>query len=90
MVQGTEARPQEVIDEPGTVRDEQLLVETNSVTTVIKLMRADQVDEYRKVVHKWGGSFYFKNGATCSQEVYQREAVARDAIAGATPRGKMD
>jgi flagellar biosynthesis GTPase FlhF len=90
MVQATDARPHQEFNEPETVRDEQLLVETNSVTTVIKLTRADQVDEYRKVVHKWGGSFYFKNGATCSQEVYQREAVVRDAIAGATPRSKMD
>jgi flagellar biosynthesis GTPase FlhF len=90
MVQATDARPHQEFNEPETVRDEQLLVETNSVTTVIKLTRADQVDEYRKVVHKWGGSFYFKNGATCSQEVYQREAVVRDALAGATPRSKMD
>ncbi|MEZ4738212.1 MAG: hypothetical protein R2818_02390 [Flavobacteriales bacterium] len=85
-----ETRPNQEVDEPEVVREEQLLVEANSVTTVVRLTLAEKVDEYRRVVHKWGGNYYFKNGEACTQEVYQREARSTDAIAGAVARGKMD
>jgi hypothetical protein len=86
----SENRPIEENEEPVVVREEELVVETNSVTTVIRLAVEERVDEYRRVVHKWGGSYYFKNGEACTQEVYQREARTTDAIAGAVARGKMD
>jgi hypothetical protein len=71
------------------VRDEELIVEPSRVTTVVTLSTGDRKDEYRKVVHKWGGLYYFKNGNTCTQEVYDREA-RDEQLAGASPRSKMD
>ena len=69
------------------VRDEELTVEPNTLTTRITLTRAGVSTEYRRIVHKWGGVFYFKNGESCSKEVYEKEAMAghvEAAIAGAT------
>lgn len=77
------------IDGSDVVRDEELIVEPSRVTTVVTLSTGDRKDEYRKVVHKWGGLYYFKNGNTCTQEVYDREA-RDEQLAGASPRSKMD
>lgn len=58
------------------VRQEELIVEPNQVVTSIKLETDAQKNEYRKVVRKYGGTFYFKNGLPCSQLVYESEALA--------------
>lgn len=84
-----EQRPAEDLYTPEVVRSEELLVESNKVTVVVTVEVGDRKDEYRKTVHKWGGQYYFKNGATCSEEIYERETAAEE-LAGATPRGKLD
>ncbi|MEZ4806401.1 MAG: hypothetical protein R2815_02875 [Flavobacteriales bacterium] len=88
-VHGTEERPNEVRSEPVTVRNEELIVEPTKVMAVIQLETDGVLTEFRKVTHKWGGVYYFKNGATCTQEVFEREAQ-REELAGATPRSKLD
>ncbi|MEZ4755263.1 MAG: hypothetical protein R2817_00380 [Flavobacteriales bacterium] len=67
------------------VRDEELIVEPNKVTTVVKLDRGGVVTEFRKVYHKWGGTFYFKDGAPCTQLAYEQEARA-EQLAGTSTR----
>ena len=67
------------------VRNEELVVESNRVITVVKLERGGVVTEFRKVYHKWGGTFYFKNGAPCSQLSFDMEARS-EQIAGTTTR----
>lgn len=84
-----ERRPEEEVVEAQVEMDQQTLVEPSRVTTVVTVKVGDTVDEYRKVIHKWGGLFYFKNGETCTQEAYQRGTQA-EQLAGATPRSKMD
>lgn len=73
----------------GTDRKEELFVEPNKVTTVVQITAGDVVTEYRKVIHKWGSTFYFKNGEACTQLIYEKEAYG-ESLAGATPRGKFD
>ena len=84
-----ESRPEEEVAEAHVEMDQQTLVEPTRVTTVVTVKAGETVDEYRKVIHKWGGLFYFKNGETCTQEAYQRGTQA-EQLAGATPRSKMD
>lgn len=84
-----ERRPEEEVVEAQVEMEQQTLVEPSRVTTVVTVKKGDTVDEYRKVIHKWGGLFYFKNGETCTQEAYQRGTQA-EQLAGATPRSKMD
>jgi len=69
--------------------DQQTVVEPTRVITTVTVKVGEEVDEYRKVTHKWGGQFFFKNGDACTAEIYQRGTQA-DQLAGATPRGKMD
>lgn len=71
--------------EEEVVRNEDLIVEPNKVTTVVKLERGGVVTEYRKVYHKWGGTFYFKDGAPCTQLAYDQEARA-EQLAGTDTR----
>jgi hypothetical protein len=73
------------MDEEDVVRNEELIVEPNKVITVVKLDRGGLVTEYRKVYHKWGGIFYFKDGAPCSQLAYEQEARA-EQLAGTDTR----
>jgi hypothetical protein len=47
-------RPNVVPVEEEVVRHEELLVETNKVTTIIRLEKRGVVTEYRKITHKWG------------------------------------
>lgn len=88
-VEQNEERPAEIVEEPIVNRTEDLLVESGKVTTVVKLEAEGVITEYRRVYHKWGGTFFFKNGATCTQQVYEKEALAPQ-LAGASPRGKLD
>jgi flagellar biosynthesis GTPase FlhF len=71
------------------VRQEELIVEPNKVMTVVRLEQGEQLTEYKKVIHKWGATYYFKNGETCTQQIYDREAMG-DRLVDAAPRGKMD
>lgn len=77
------------VEEPEVLRKEELVVEPSRVTTVVTITTGARYDEYRKVTHKWGGLYYFKNGAACSKEVFDSEA-RDEQLAGATPRSKMD
>lgn len=86
-VEGSEVPP---VVEPVSmeaVRHEELFEEPNKVTMVVKLESDGATTEYRKVVYKWGGAYYFKNGYSCSRELYDREARG-EQLAGATPRSK--
>ncbi len=74
------------------VRNEELIIEANKVMTVIKLENGPSSAEYRKVIHKWGGTFYFKNGEACTQQIYEVEALSGrgqedDRMVG-MPRGR--
>lgn len=71
-----EARPKFEASERLVVRDEELIVEPSKVVTVIRLDDGSLTTEYRRVVYKWGGVFYFKNGDSCTQEIYELEALA--------------
>ncbi len=84
---GIEDKPVANGPEIWTDRNEELIVEPTKVMTVVQLTTGDVVTEYRKVIHKWGSTFYFKNGVACSQLVYEKEAMS-ESLAGATPRGK--
>ncbi len=44
------------------------------VIEIRRVTRGDQIDEYWKVKHRWGGEFYFKNNHESSQHVWQLEA----------------
>jgi len=82
-----EERVEESIEQPELLRNEELIVGSNRVTTVLKVTVGDHVDEYRKVVHKWGGQYCFKNGITCSQLQYDSAASGQNEdLAGATPQ----
>ncbi|MCB9170167.1 MAG: hypothetical protein H6594_07445 [Flavobacteriales bacterium] len=84
---GAEERPTVPVIVEEVVRDEELQVEPNSLTTRITLTQGGVATEYERIVHKWGGVFYFKNGASCTREIYEKEALAghvEPAIAGAT------
>ena len=73
---GEEARPELQVIVPEVVRQEELIVETNKVVTLIRLEQAGLITEFRRIAHKWGGVFYFKNGDSCTKEVYETEALA--------------
>jgi len=76
-------------DEQEIVREEELIIEPNKVMTVVRLAQGVQHTEYKKVIHKWGATYYFKNGETCTQQIYDREAMG-DRLVDALPRSKME
>ncbi len=53
-------------------RDEQLIVERNRVTTVVRITQDDHTLEYRRVAQRYGAVFYFKNGLNCDALTYER------------------
>jgi hypothetical protein len=69
---------------PVVVRNEELVVEPTRVMTIIRLESAGVTTEYRKVTHKWGTTFYFRNGEPCTQLIFDSEARS-EQLAGATP-----
>lgn len=71
-----EARPKFEPTPSQVQRREELIVEPNQVVTVIRLDNGTAQNEYRKVVRKYSGIFYFKDGQSCTQLVYEREALA--------------
>ena len=74
-VVGQEVRPEEAAYEPETFRHEELVIEPNKVTTIIELDTEGVRTQYRRVVHKWGEVYYFKNEQSISRTVYEREAL---------------
>lgn len=58
------------------VRTKDVLVEPNQVVTVVRVEAGDLANEYRKVVRKYSGTYYFKDGNSCSQTTWEREALA--------------
>lgn len=75
--QVAEARPKfEASPTAPVARHEELIVEPNQVVTVIKLDNGTFTNEYRKVVRKYSGTFYFKDGQSCTRLVYESEALA--------------
>lgn len=87
--ESTEARPAVTKEEPIINRTEDLIVESGKVTTVVQLESNGVVTEYRRVFHKWGGTFFFKDGSACSQTEYD-QVTRQEQLAGASPRGKLD
>lgn len=85
-----EAKPQVPAQEADLMRTEDLIVETGKVTTVVKLTVGGKQTEYRRVYHKWGGVYYFKDGQPCTALQYEQEALPHDQLAGAAPRGKFE
>jgi hypothetical protein len=58
---------------PGaTGRNEELIVEKNRVTTIVRITNDGHVDEYRRVSHYFGAVYYFKNGQSCTDLVYEQ------------------
>jgi len=62
--------------DPDIVRNEELIVEDNKIITKIILENGNLSTEYQKVVHKFGATYYFKNGDSCTKQIYEIEAVA--------------
>lgn len=92
MVSGHVERP-ELIEgaaaAPPVDRHEELIVSRDKVIMLVTLSSEQRQDEYRKVTHKWGGTYFFKNGQACSREVYEREAFGEvERLAGATRSGR--
>lgn len=59
---------------PQGVTEEITKEATKTITTRI-VVKGNQGDEYRKVVHNWGGKFFFKNGEPISEFIYNTETV---------------
>ncbi len=58
------------------VRHQDVIVEPNQVVTVVRLERGSTQTEYRKVIRKYSGTFYFKDGSSCTRSTYESEALA--------------
>lgn len=50
--------------------------EGNKVITKRVVVRNGKGDEYKKVVHNWGGVFFFKNGDAVTERVWDQETVS--------------
>lgn len=83
-----DARPAETTEVPSPTIDQQTLVEPARVTTVVRVSFGEQQTEFRKVIHKFGGIYYFKDGEPCTQQVYE-SGSRTEHLAGITPRGKV-
>lgn len=75
---GSEQRSAPDADASDVSRHEELIVEPNQVITLIRLDNGHATVEYRKVVHKYGPVFYFKNGQSCTKLQYESEALAEN------------
>jgi hypothetical protein len=45
----------------------------NKVITTRVVVKDGKGDEYKKVVHNWGGVFFFKNGDAVTERVWNQE-----------------
>ncbi len=71
----SEPRPKFEATPVVTVRQKDVIVEPGQVVTVVRVEQGSSSTEYRKVVRKYSGVFYFKNGASCSRFIYEQEAL---------------
>lgn len=71
-----ETKPEVVEAKAEVIRNEELIVEPNQVIVRIELDNGKERTEYRKVVHKYGPTFYFKDGLSISKLIYESEALA--------------
>jgi DNA polymerase III gamma/tau subunit len=74
--EGAEARPEVVVPEVKVTRKQELIVEANQVITKVEVDNGKKRTEYRRVAHKRGSVVYFKDGETCTERVYETEALA--------------
>src|SRR5690606_37974971 len=74
--EGMEPRPKFDSSPMSVVRHQDVIEQPNEVVTIIKLQQGDLLTEYRRVSRKYSGVYYFKNGISCSQRVYESEALA--------------
>ncbi len=54
----------------GDSREEQLIVEPRSVTTIVRITHAGSIVELRRVAHLYGAVFYFQGGQSCTERQY--------------------
>lgn len=73
-----EERVMEEMPEVAVVRHKDVVVQPNEVVTVIRVEKGEHITEYRRVVRKYSGTFYFKDGKSCSQLTYEQEALAEN------------
>lgn len=73
-----EPKPKFVPTPVVVVRQKDVIVTPNEVVTVIKVERGEVTTEYRRVARKYSGVFFFKDGRSCSQLIYEREALAEN------------
>jgi len=73
-----ESKPELREEKREVVRNEELIVEPNQVILRIELDHGGERTEYRKVVHKFGPTFYFKDGLSISKLIYESEALAEN------------
>lgn len=52
---------------------EEITKEGNRTTTTRVIVADGKGNEYKKVVHNWGGVFYFKNGEAITERVWTKE-----------------
>jgi len=78
---GFEEQPEVVKEEIATERFEDTIVEKSKIITKVRFVQGEKTTEYLKVYHKWGGTFYFKNGTSCSQNVFELETMGFDLMA---------
>ena len=71
-----EPRPKFEATPIAIVRHQDVIVEPNQVVTVVRLERGATRTEYRKVIRKYSGTFYFKDGSSCTRSTYESEALA--------------
>ena len=73
---GTEPRPKFEASSATPVRHQQLIVQPNQVVMIVRVEDPQHSVEYKKVVRKYGGTFYFKDGISCTKLTYDSEALA--------------
>lgn len=76
--EATEPKPKFEATAMYRTRKQDVIVEPNQVITVVRMQENDVVTEYRKVIRKYSGTFYFKDGRSCSQRTYESEALAEN------------
>lgn len=60
---------------PTADRSEELIVEKRRVIKIVRIRSGDNTTEYRRVQHQFGQVFYFKNGESCTQWLYDQETM---------------
>ncbi len=59
-------------------REEELIVEPRTVSKVVRLTHANgQVEEFRKVMHSYGDTFFFHNGQSITSDRYKDLSAQR-------------